>query len=476
VVKRVTFAVLAMLLVGGLVAAFLSFSARTQEEDQPRNIVYIVTDDMDRDLMMQLPNVKSLLRDEGTTLTNFNIPESICCPSRATTLLGEYPHNTGVIGNDESEEGGGVTAYNDNGGPTRSIGVNLQGQGYKTGFFGKYLNGFDATEKPAGWDRWFAKHRQRYYGYDVSDEDTTVKYGKRPDDYGDRVVGGQAYDWIEESLQTGAPFFAYVSPTAPHAPYDDPPGHETETPPDPDLYSSKPSFGEEDRSDKPGWVSDAAALTAEEETDIADRYTHRYRMALETDDLVADVYASLEAAGQLENTYIVFTSDNGWFNGEHAIPEKKLAAYEEATNVGAVVRGPGIPAGVERNELTSNHDLFATFSDVATTETSRDGRSLLPLLEGRMDSGEVPWRERLLLEHPKESGSRPLYYGVKTSTHKYVEYSTGEKELYDLEADPYELDNVYESADASVVADLQSRLEDLKTCAGESCRAAEDAT
>lgn len=457
-------------LVPVVVLSFLLAGASAQESPKP-NIVYVVADDMDQDLMMQLPNVKALLRDEGTTLTNFNIPESICCPSRATTLLGEYPHNTGVWGNANSKNGG-VEGFNYQGGPARSVGVELQSQGYRTGLFGKYLNNYNTADVPPGWNRWFGKHRQRYYDYEVADQGEIVSYGSKPAHYGDRIIGLEANAWVQVRSAGTAPFFAYVSPTAPHAPYDDPPAHQTETPPDPDLYTSKPSYNEADRSDKPAWLANAPALTAQDKADIAERYTHRYRMSLEVDDMVADIYASLEAAGELENTYFIFTSDNGWFNGEHALPEKKLTPYEETTNVGAIVRGPGIPAGVELDDLTSNTDLFATFSDIAGEEEPRDGRSLLPLLEGTAAS----WREQVLLEHPITSPDRPLYYGIKTDRYKYVEDEDGEKELYDLWADPYELENVYETADPALVAELKTKLEALKTCSGAACRVAEDAS
>jgi len=219
--------------------------------------------------------------------------------------------------------------------------------------------------------------------------------------------------------------------------------------------------------------------------------------------MVGSLVEELEAAGELENTFIFFTSDNGWFNGEHRVPSRKNRPYEESARVPLFVRGPGVAAGAKTEKLALNTDLAPTFADLAGASFPADGRSLAPLLGGEEPAS---WRSSVLLEKlPRESGSEekggkvkgkgkgkdkagadgvpkggagrqaPDFQAVRTDTHKYVEYNNGEKELYDLQADPSELDNLYESADPSLLEDLQARLEALKGCSEDTCREAEDA-
>jgi arylsulfatase A-like enzyme len=191
------------------------------------------------------------------------------------------------------------------------------------------------------------------------------------------------------------------------------------------------------------------------------------------DDLVGGVVGKLRDSGQLSNTYIVFTSDNGWHHGEHRIPEGKSRPYEESIRMPLLIRGPGVQAGSTTNELVVNTDYLPTFTDLAGISTPGyvDGRSLRPILEG---STSTTWRTAFLLElKAQRNGDRPALYGVRTSDgKKYIEYRDGERELFDLSRDPYELRDYY-SAGAPPTG-LASRIDALKTCAGTSCRSAEN--
>jgi len=218
---------------------------------------------------------------------------------------------------------------------------------------------------------------------------------------------------------------------------------------------------------------------------------------------VASLIKELQAAGELENTYIFFTSDHGFEQGEHRIPQGKERPYEESIRIPLFVRGPGIAAGSEVEQLVLNTDFAPTFADLAKVEFAADGRSLAPLLLGGEDGEQSSsqssssWRSSVLLEQlsvedngdneeettskgkgkgkAKSETKEPTFEAIRTDTHKYVEYDNGDVELYDLQNDPYELESIHQSADPALVEDLKARLEALKSCSGEGCREAENA-
>lgn len=267
----------------------------------------------------------------------------------------------------------------------------------------------------------------------------------------------------------GEPFFAYVSPTAPHKPY---------IPARRDAHTfdgleapRSPSFNEEDVSDKPPWIQLLPRLSADEIVQLDDRHEARAETLQALDDLVEGVVNKLEAEGALENTYVVFTSDNGWHHGEHRIPREKTQPYEESSRVPLLIRGPGVQAGSATSKLTLNTDYLPTFTDLAGIETPEyvDGRSLRPVMEG----SATAWRSAFLMERRKGDAPSQSYYGIRASgLRKYLEYEGGFREYYDLHTDPYELANSYDAS--APPADLAARLQALKSCAGATCRAAED--
>jgi arylsulfatase A-like enzyme len=191
---------------------------------------------------------------------------------------------------------------------------------------------------------------------------------------------------------------------------------------------------------------------------------------------------------------VFFTSDNGWQHGEHRIHFGKNRTYEESAREPLFVRGPEVPAGSRFENLAVNTDFAPTFAELAGVDFPADGRSLLPLLRGEEP---LSWRSAVLLEMlPAEEGGEakgkegetgaggvpktgvggsPPFWAVRTETYKYVvEYDNGERELHNLRTDPYELENIYEAADSSLVEDLKGRLEALRDCSGAGCREAED--
>src|SRR5215213_6171995 len=483
-----------------------SASGTLQEEDaealtdQP-NILFILTDDLDFASAQKMPQIRSRLADAGASFEKAFVNYPLCCPSRATTLTGLYAHNHNVISNRFPD--GGFEKFRDEGLEEDTIAVRLQEEGYRTALFGKYLNeypGDDPTYIPPGWDEWYGRvDENKLYDYQINENGQVVSYGSDTENYYTDVLSRQASDFIGSGAEDSRPFFMYVAPTAPHDPAIPAERHKGafagEEAPRP------PSFNEEDVSEKPYGIRNRDPLSEEDISEIDERYQNRLESMLAVDELVAPLIQELQAAAKLENTYIFFTSDNGWFQGEHRIPEGKDRPHEESAHIPLFVRGPGIAAGSEVEQLVLNTDFAPTFADLAKVEFAADGRSLAPLLLGGEDGEQSSsqssssWRSSVLLEQlsvedngdneeetkgkakgkAKGDPEGPYWEAIRTDTHKYVEYDNGDVELYDLQNDPYELESIHQSADPALVEDLKARLEALKSCSGEGCREAENA-
>ncbi len=436
------------------------------------NIVFILADDMRKDDLKYMPKTRSLLKNRGTSFRNAFVSNALCCPSRATIMRGQYAHNTGLWTN-VSGPGGGWQGYKGNGLERDNVATRLHGAGYRTGFFGKYLNGYDGSAVPVGWDDWFGGVMKgaEYFNYDVNDNGTIRHFGTADRDYLTDVLRRQTRQFIGTSAARGKPFFAYVTPTAPHPPA-------TPAPRDRHAFDGEkaprlPSFNEANVREKPSWIRSLPVLNRASIARIDRRYEARIESLQALDDLVEGVVKKLQGERELGNTYIFFTSDNGWHHGEHRIPFGKARPYEEDIRVPLLVRGPGVAAGSSTQKLVVNTDYFPTFIALAGLPAPGyvDGRSLRPILKGRATT----WRSAILLEAATTSEGRwtPSSYGIRTSTgRKYIEYEGGAKELYYLGADPYELSNRY-AASAPPTA-LASHLAALKGCAAHSCRMAEN--
>jgi N-acetylglucosamine-6-sulfatase len=439
------------------------------------NFVFILADDMRKDDLKYMPKTRWLLQDNGMSFTRAYVSNALCCPSRATIMRGQYAHNTGVWTNRNTSVGG-WEGYRTNGNENDNIATRLKAGGYRTALIGKYFNGYEnTTYEPPGWDHWFAKcHRKGYFDYDVNDNGIIRHFGTDESDYSTDVFRRQTQTFIASSVAQGQPFFAYVAPSAPHltaipAPRDE---HAFDDERAPRL----PSFNEADVSDEPPWIQQLPQLSDRVKARMNGRHEKRAESLQALDDLVEGVVNKLRNSGLLNNTYIVFTSDNGWHHGEHRIPWSKARPYEESSRMPLLVRGPGVAAGSYTAKLALNTDYFPTFTDLAGLQTPSyvDGRSLVPVLKGNATT----WRNSILLEAvaTAEGGSTPDYYGIRTSDGwKYIEYGGGRRELYNLGADPYELSNNYNAG--APPSHLASRLQRLKNCKAAGpvvCRAAEN--
>jgi N-acetylglucosamine-6-sulfatase len=459
---------------------------KAQSAPAPPNMVFILTDDMRKDDLKYMPKTKALLQSTGMTFENAFVSNPLCCPSRTTIMRGQYSHNTGVWSNSSTDSSsttaGGWYAYQQNGNEADNVATRLQLAGYKTGLFGKYLNGYDNTAyRPPGWDRWFGAFTSgtlHYFDYDVNDQGTITHYGTSASAYSTDVISGQADAFISANASQGVPFFAYVAPIALHEPSTPAPrdAHEYDGIQGPRLAS----FNEADVTDKPPWMQKLPRLSSSQVSAIDKRHEKRIESLQAVDDLVAGVVNALDTtktpsgAKALDSTYIFFTSDNGFHHGEHRIAKQKWRPYEEDIRMPLLVRGPGIAAGSTTEKLTLNTDYMPTFLDLADSQipSYADGRPLRPVINGSVTT----WRSAVLPE--AAANYSPAYEGIRTIStvgapaRKYLEYSGGVKELYKLDTDPYKLTNLYNPT--APPADLVSRLQALKGCAGKGCFMAEN--
>src|SRR5215207_5238434 len=476
-----------------------SGTATSTEPVERPNIILILTDDLAGDDLSYMPNLRSLLIEQGTTFENAFVTDSLCCPSRATILRGQYAHNHGILENS-------------------TLATWLQDAGYRTVLIGKYMNDYEGTQVPPGWDNWHAVSGN-YTSHDLSENGKIVSYDPGSF-YMTDVLTDRAVDFIHDPnghvpsfLLPNRPFFMWLGTTAPHQPADPAPRH-ADALPDVSMPQT-PSFDEDDVSDKPAWIRDNPPLDPEQIAYAEDLYRKRLQSMLAVDDMIGRLVDALRKSGELDNTYVFFTSDNGFHFGTHRLSVGKWTAYEEDIRVPLIVRGPGVPKGRTLEHLVLNNDFAPTFADLGGAEIPDfvDGRTLRPLLSDdppptddwrqafleeamaesavapasvteeagpRLLTGDVQPSEEVGRASPlqkssvKEAG-RPALKVVRTQDHLYVEYETGESELYDLEKDPYELDNVYEDADLDQLWRYEGWLKSLRDCAGEDCLAAEDA-
>ncbi len=494
--------------------------AEVREEPEAPNVVLILTDDLaledvNADSLEHMPNLRSLM-EEGTTFENAFVSNSLCCPSRATILRGQYTHNHQILSNEPPR--GGFEKFRFLGHEDSTMATWLQERGYRTAFFGKYLNGYSDTHVPPGWDEWYGV-AGNYLSHMLNENGHIVNYDPE-NDYDTDVLSEKATDYVERTAGADPPFFTtdrpflmWVGTKAPHQPATPAPRHED------DLSEVElprgPSFDEKDVSDKPRWVSDNPPLSAEQKRYMEELHRKRLQSMLAVDDMIGDLMESLKESGELDDTFIFFTSDNGFHLGQHRLGAGKWTAYEEDIRVPLIVRGPGVPEGETLPHMVLNNDLAPTFAELAGARTPEfvDGRSLVPLLNEEPAPLEN-WRRAFVVEAvaersgapqppfvnessvaplltgdplPKdwrrtsaataelsEEWGRPWLKALRTENYLYVHYKTGEHELYDLRRDPHQLHNFYKSAPPELVGRLEAQLESLEQCEGAECRAAED--
>jgi N-acetylglucosamine-6-sulfatase len=479
-------------------------------QDAP-NIVVVLVDDLsvneyEAALSANVwPSIRQHVVEAGTKFTDSFASTALCCPSRTTLLTGQHGHNHGVL--DNILPTGGATKIED----TETLPVWLKAAGYRTGFVGKYLNGYgavpsepgpkdDPTYIPPGWDDWQALiGLARMWNYKITDNGVVQAYGSEPADYQTDVLRGRALDFIADSVAAGKPFFLQVNPSAPHTEYDvvapgcamsnkyaltirPAPRHEGTLPPDIVLLHG-PAYNEEDMSDKPAFLQ-VAQLTPTDTLCAERLWRTRLEAMMAVDDLVRAIVRDLRERRLLDDTVLIFASDNGYFFGEHRRAGKTVG-YEEATRVPLAVRAPGYMGGQVSQRMVLTTDLAPTISELAgaSMTLTPEGRSLVPLLSNPVAR---PWRQRVFGEflgtslNPYSIGA--TFTMVRTGPEdatapndSYIVWNTAAREYYDLDTDPYQLTSRHDDPRTDRErAYLQGLVDQFKTCVGSGCSSIEN--
>lgn len=405
------------------------------------SVLLVVTDDQRWDTLWAMPQLQRLLMDEGVTFTNAIVSNPLCCPSRASILTGNLSHTTGVYR--VAPPYGGFTSFDDR----STLATWLDDAGYTTGLFGKYLDAYQsaglAGYVPPGWDRWVAPIRSGYTGVRLNVDGVVLD--PPPTVYATDLLGAEAEAFIRRSE---GPIFVMYTPPAPHAPATPAP---IDTGAFQDLAPWDPPSFDTVAEGAPVHMQD---LPPVDRLGIEALRRNQYASLQAVDRQVAALVDAFADTGRLDDAVVIFTSDNGLSWGEHRWTRKEIPS-EEAIRVPLVIRGAGAEPATLEDALVANTDLAPTIASVANVPIPEtDGEHLNGLLTG--DGGAV--RDDVVLEHMEGTNDVPTYCGVRTDDLKLVRYATGEEEMYDLAADPFEMTNV--AATDPRRADLAARLEE----------------
>jgi N-acetylglucosamine-6-sulfatase len=499
-----------------------------------------------------MPNTLDLIAGKGMTFNRYYIPYPLCCPSRVSLLTGRYAHSHNVKGN--VQPNGGFTGFSFRGAMQNNLATWLSAAGYRTIHVGKFLNGYgdepydNGLTIPPGWNAWYTVQKSDtthlYYGYTLNANGQTVGPFGDPGDWEAREfttrddfgcpfepANGLPCNYVTDTLTTIAtnemyatpaeqPFFAMVDYTAPHGDFRKPAGPEP-APRHYDWFRGKrlphnrsEGFDEGTVTDKPRFIRDAPHLTPTEKRTYRIYYQKQLESLRSVDDGVKRIIDTLGAMHRLRNTYILFLSDNGFFFGEHRLLGGKFLAYEPATHMPFLIRGPGIQPGSSTGELVANIDIAPTLLQLAGTEATKsiDGRSLVPfmedpelrsrrpiLFESFVETSDVEANGAVPEEGAEAAGAsganassgatatasasgRPTakasllappkdYAGIRLGPYKYIAWPTGEKELYNINRDPHELNSLHKVPNFFPIRNfLHRQMKRLIDCIGSTCR------
>lgn len=377
--------------------------SRSSGGDKKRpNILLIMTDDQDVDLgsLNYMPNLMSLMKDGGANFINAYCSTPICCPSRSSMLTGLYIHNHEVYTNNHNCSSRQWQETHER----RSFATYLRAAGYRTGYFGKYLNKYNGSHVPAGWQEWGGLLKNsRYYNYTVQRNGQFIKYGDQyPKDYYPHVITSEGINFLKKhkGMNPSSPMLLVLSYPAPHGPEDSAPEHAhrffNATDHNTMAYNYAPNPDKQ-------WLLQFIGRMHDIELKFTDLLMTKRLQTLQTvDEALAKLINTLEAVGELNNTYIFYTSDHGYHLGQFGLVKGKSMPFEFDIKVPFLARGPGIRSGSQISKIALNVDLAPTFLDIAGLEVPphMDGRSLLPVLKSTSfgQSDTFAWRDSFLVE------------------------------------------------------------------------------
>jgi arylsulfatase A-like enzyme len=430
------------------------------------NFVVTITDDQRWDTLWAMPIMQDKLANQGVRFNNAFISTPLCAPSRASLLAGGfYAHNTGVVLN--TSPNGAVQKFHD----TETLATLLQNAGYKTALIGKYLNEYPVTVAPyvpPGWTKFVTLYSRTPTWFDW--KFVVGSSGMEPTQ---GQIVGPINQYITDYFKLHAlnflnrygdsPFFLLFSTNAAHYPAVPASGDEN-------LFSNyvyrDRAYGEVDLSDKPEWVRNKASDHGHDTDSLEEEdefHRDQLRSLQAVDRAVGEIIDKVREIGKLNQTIFIFTSDHGFMWGEHGLFHKGKP-YEESIRVPFVVKMPGIAPRTDDHLVAVDLDIGPTLFDLAGLTIETDGLSLIPLLE----NPDAPWRNELLTQnfdggHPGGSAWAGLRTKQGVEEWKYVEYTTGGIELYDLLNDPYEEESKHSDPGyQDIRAELASRLAELK--------------
>ena len=503
-------------------------SSRVVQRQTRPNVVLIMLDDMRDDDLEHMPLTRSMIGGQGVQFVNSLAPYPLCCPARASVLTGQYAHNHKVWSH---RAPWGFGSFDDR----STLATWLQGAGYHTTYIGKYLNGYGPQPPygqtsgtstlyvPPGWSDWRASidgglapdhpaNGGTYRYMDTTLSDNGRGFIGNQGRYQTKVYGALSEKVVTERAASPQPFFFNVSYAAPHhgspTDPDDPQPvltdagslQEFKTPMVPsasrgifdDVITEAPGASWFDHPaaprDRPDYLADLTPMNDGEKAALLEVTRQRAEALSIVDQAVADTIAALEGTGELEDTMVLFTSDNGFFLGEQGIRTGKTLPHEPSIHTPLLVRGPGIPAGEIRYDPFLSIDFAPTIADFTgvTPGAPVDGKSMLPVAR----DGDTGWKRAVLTEtgprrtvretdesgeplSTEDPGEADVRYaiGVRSDRYLYVHLANGDEELYDMAVDPSQYDNLVRSEQHARVLELMRRqLQVIRACDEQECR------
>jgi arylsulfatase A-like enzyme len=437
------------------------------------NIILFLTDDMATPHLRHMPATRRLIFDRGAQFTDYYTNISLCCPARTSILTGKYAHNTGITGNEFPD---GFHGFHTGDERRRTIAVALRRRaGYRTSLLGKYLNEYPFVDSaprhavrptyvPPGWSDWAVPVRGQYHGvnYDIN-VDGRLRHLEAPVNYLGDFMMRRAVRQIEANRDDRG-LAIVMSFYGPHEPAPAAPAERNNDALQRRIaqihYPRTPDFNERNVKDKPRFIRDNRRFGPRLRRVIDRSYRRQLVSVASIDRHVRVVVRALRRTRQLDDTYLVFTSDHGIHMGNHRLRPGKNTAYLTDSHVPFAIRGPGIRAGTRVGRVTGPTDVAPTFADMANIRLPwvHDGESVLPLAKGAVPD---EWKDWILVRHGMPFGgsarttteplmraealrgvSQPPFRGVIGGRWRYVRYGTGEQELYDHAVDPHQVRNI----------------------------------